>query len=72
MANERNENPPSNQGLQDRSRINIHDPEELRYWANEFQCSEDDIKEAVQNIPTVSARRVKEYLMDKGKGGSSR
>ena len=39
---------PTKRGPRDRSRINIHEPYELRYWAEEhFRVAQRDITDAV-------------------------
>ncbi|MDN3585990.1 DUF3606 domain-containing protein [Pedobacter aquatilis] len=41
--------------------INLDDPGELKYWLNEFQISEQTLRDAVAMNGT-SARAVKKYL----------
>lgn len=50
-------------GPQDRSRVNVNEPWELRYWSEKFNVSHDRLKEAVKNVG-VSAVKVQEYLKD--------
>ena len=50
-------------GPQDRSRVNVNEPWELRYWSEKFNVSHDRLKEAVKNVG-VSAAKVQEYLKD--------
>jgi hypothetical protein len=38
----------SKRGRQDRDRINVNEPHELRRWAQKFGCSEDELREAVK------------------------
>lgn len=45
----------------DKTRINIHEPYELSWWAKHFGVSKEKIIEAVAKVGT-SAARVKEYL----------
>jgi hypothetical protein len=40
----------------DRSRIEIEDPLEVRYWAGKFGCSEAQLREAVAEVGTSAAR----------------
>lgn len=35
-------------GPQDRSRVNVNEPWELRYWSRKFGVSEEQLKEAVK------------------------
>ena len=38
----------SKRGAQDRKRINVNEPHELRRWAKKFGCTEDELREAVK------------------------
>ena len=38
----------SQRGTPDRSRINVHEDYELRYWAEKFAVSKEALKEAVK------------------------
>jgi hypothetical protein len=40
---------------QDSSRINIHEPYEVRYWTNKFNISEDKLTRAVNTVGTSVA-----------------
>ena len=51
----------SQRGGQDRSRINVHQDYELRYWSKAFDVTPEQLKEAVQKVG-VSARAVAEAL----------
>jgi hypothetical protein len=55
---------PQNRGGQDRTRVNIHQEHELRYWTRKFGVSREELEAAVQKVG-VSARAVAEAL---GKG----
>lgn len=48
-------------GGQDRSRINIHQEHELRYWTQKFGVTRQELEAAVQKVG-VSARAVAEEL----------
>ena len=37
-------------GPQDRSRINVHEDWELRYWTKEFGVSEQQLRDAVKKV----------------------
>lgn len=38
----------SKRGKQDRDRINVNEPHELRRWAQKFGCTEDELRDAVK------------------------
>ena len=46
---------------QDPTKINIHEPWEVRYWTQEFGVSEQQLKAAVAMVG-VSTAAVKHYL----------
>lgn len=48
-------------GPQDRSRINVNESHELRYWTKELGVNEDQLRAAVQAVG-VSAAAVREHL----------
>ena len=45
----------SKPGGQDRSRIDVSEPYELRDWARKFGVSEDELKEAVRSVGDQAA-----------------
>jgi hypothetical protein len=48
----------SNRGAADRTRINISEDYEVRYWSKEFGCTESALREAVAAVgPSASAVR---------------
>jgi hypothetical protein len=49
---------------QDSSRVNIHEPYEVRWWTEEFGCTEQQLKNAVAKVGT-SAAAVKRHLSGK-------
>jgi hypothetical protein len=51
----------SKKGSQDRSRINIHEDYEVRYWTKKAGISADKLKEAVQKVGN-SAQAVEKDL----------
>ncbi|VWX59350.1 conserved hypothetical protein [Burkholderiales bacterium 8X] len=51
----------SNRGPQDRSRINVNEPHELRYWTHTLGVSEAKLRSAVAAAGTGVAA-VKKYL----------
>lgn len=51
----------SQAGAQDRSRININEPHEVRYWTQRFDVSEEDLRRAVAQVG-VSVEAVAQHL----------
>ncbi len=51
----------SNRGPQDRTRINVHEDYEVRYWTQVMGCTPDELREAVHAVG-VSADAVRRYL----------
>ncbi|RYF46290.1 MAG: DUF3606 domain-containing protein [Comamonadaceae bacterium] len=51
----------SNRGAQDRSRINVNEPHEVRYWTERFSVSETALRQAVAEVG-VSADAVAQHL----------
>jgi hypothetical protein len=52
---------PSKRGPADRSRINVHEPHEVRYWTQALGVSEQQLKAAVEKVG-VMADAVKRQL----------
>ena len=50
-----------NRGPADRSRVNVNEPWEVRWWCSEFGCTEQQLREAVRQVG-VSAAKVREKL----------
>ena len=48
-------------GAQDRSRVNINEPHEVRYWTQRFGVSEDALRKAVAEVG-VSADAIAQHL----------
>ena len=48
-------------GSPDSKRINVHEPYELKRWANQFGVSPDALKQAVQKVGN-SVQKVKDHL----------
>lgn len=46
----------------DRRRIDIHDPAEVRNWCKSFGCTEEEIKAAVNSAESTYAKDVQHYL----------
>jgi hypothetical protein len=51
----------SDRGAQDRSRININEPHEVRYWTERFGVSEIALRQAVAEVG-VAADAVSQHL----------
>ena len=51
----------SKRGAADRSRINVHEPHEVRYWTKELGVSEEELKNAVAQVG-VMAEAVRRQL----------
>lgn len=49
------------QGARDRSRINVHEEEEVRHWTKELKISKERLKEIVARVG-VSANQVREAI----------
>jgi hypothetical protein len=41
---------PENKGGQDRTRINVNQEHELRYWREKFGVSEEELRTAVEKV----------------------
>ena len=54
-------------GAADRSRINMHEPHEVRYWAKHLRVSREELQRAVDKVGN-SAASVRKQL---GNGGSA-
>lgn len=53
-----------NRGPQDRSRINVHEDHEVRYWTQELNVTKEELAQAVKAVG-VSAQAVRDYLKKK-------
>jgi hypothetical protein len=51
----------SNRGQQDRDRIDVNDPDELRNWSKSLNKTPEEIKDAVRVVGT-SAAKVREHF----------
>ena len=56
MADDLNE-----RDLRDRSRINVNQPHELTYWSRKFGVSQDEVRNAVQQVGPM-ADKVQQHL----------
>jgi hypothetical protein len=55
----------NDRGPRDRSRINVNEDWELRYWAKELQCTPDELRLAVRQAETNSVEKVRQQLQKK-------
>ncbi len=51
----------TNRGPQDRSRVNVNEDWEVRWWCREFGCTEQQLRDAVRKVG-VSADAVRREL----------
>lgn len=51
----------NNRGPADRSRVNVHEPWEVRWWTQELGVSEAQLRSAVNSVG-VSAAAVRRHL----------
>jgi hypothetical protein len=49
-------------GSPDRNRINTSEDYEVRYWADKFGVSHDELNKAVKNSGSNDPKKVEEYL----------
>lgn len=42
-------------GPADRSRVNVHEPYEVRYWTGKFGCTEAQLRAAVRAVGVMAA-----------------
>ncbi len=52
-------------GAEERSRVNLNDPHDLRHWARRFGCTEEQLREAVERVG-VTALDVESDLRAQG------
>ena len=50
----------------DRTRIQLDDERDVRYWTREFKLTEDELRGAIAASGTTSATRLREYLRTSG------
>jgi hypothetical protein len=48
---------------QDATRININRKYEVEYWCDKFNCTEEELKKAINRVG-VTSEAVKEYLKE--------
>jgi hypothetical protein len=49
-----------NKGLQDRSKINMHDRDEVQYWTKHLKVSNEELLKAVEKVGNAAAAVRKE------------
>lgn len=54
----------SQRGPQDRSRINLSEDYEVRYWTKELGCTADQLRKAVQEAGSSSVNAVRAKLQE--------
>jgi hypothetical protein len=57
-------------GPQDSSRINLNEDYEVRYWTNKFNCTEAELRRAVQASGSIAAK-VEQFLKGNAPSGSN-
>jgi hypothetical protein len=45
----------SKRGGGDRSRVNVNEPHEVRYWTQKFGCTEDELRAAVSRVGVLAS-----------------
>ena len=45
---------PTNRGSQDRKRINVNEPHEVRYWTQALGVSEAELRESVKRVGVMA------------------
>ena len=53
-------------GQPDRSRIDLGQPHEVRYWTRELGVTEEQLRRAMDALGSTSATRVREFLRTLG------
>ena len=57
---------PSKRGPEDRSRINVNEPHEVRYWTEKFSCSNAELRAAVAKVGVLAEDVGKELKSSQG------
>jgi hypothetical protein len=55
----------NDRGPRDRSRINVNEEWELRYWTKELNCTADELRLAIRQAETNSVETVRAQLQKK-------
>jgi len=61
---------PTRRGSQDRTRVNVNQDHELRYWTKKWGVTAEQLKEAVRQVGDHT-EKVEELLKGKSAGSSS-
>lgn len=56
----------NNRGEPDRSLISLEQAHEVRYWTRVLGVSEGELRDAIAQVGTHSATRIREYLTTRG------
>jgi hypothetical protein len=54
---------PKKTGFQDRSKINVHEPHEVQYWAKHLGVSREELQKAVDKVGNGAAAVRKELAV---------
>lgn len=54
-------------GPRDRSRINVNEDDDVRYWCKELGCTEQELRDAVKATTSMSVAAVRSYLKARNK-----
>ncbi|TDP00249.1 MULTISPECIES: DUF3606 domain-containing protein [unclassified Flavobacterium] len=49
-------------GMQDRSRINMNEPHEVRYWTDKFGVTKEELQKAIERTGTNSVSEIEKAL----------
>jgi hypothetical protein len=52
---------PNKRGPQDRSRVNLSEDYEVRYWTKEFGVSEQELRDAVKKVGSSSQQLAQHF-----------
>ncbi|MEH2511249.1 Mg2+ and Co2+ transporter CorA [Nitrobacteraceae bacterium AZCC 1564] len=54
----------NNRGQPDRSKVNVNEPYEVRYWMDRLRCTEEELKNAVRAVG-VNVSAVEDFIEKK-------
>ena len=60
----------SKKGLQDRSKINMHEPHQVQYWTRHLKVSNEELLKAVEKVGNAAAAVRKELAGSKPPGAA--
>jgi hypothetical protein len=52
---------PINKGPADAKRVNVNEPHEVRYWCEKFNCTEEELRNAVRRAG-VMVDKIRAYF----------